>query len=118
MVFEGKKSFMKRLVSLLLTAVLLTVTCQPAAAQGDTSPQPASVRAKETGQIDVSIIPALSLCSPTEFTVSLTGQKPRTVVLEPDEGAQFPQNAETSFDGLAPDNYTLEVTQKLRMHTG
>ena len=110
MVFEGKKSFMKRLVSLLLTAVLLTVTCQPAAAQGDTSPQPASVRAKETGQIDVSIIPALSLCSPTEFTVSLTGQKPRTVVLEPDEGAQFPQNAETSFDGLAPDNYTLEVT--------
>ena len=55
-----------------------------------------------TGQVNVSISPALTMDSPVDFTVELSGEKIR-LTLDNDE-------EEVSFKGLSKGNYELKVT--------
>lgn len=61
-----------------------------------------------TGQIDVSLEPALILAQPVTFAVSLAGQGEKTITLAADGEAQTGETA-VSFPGLVPGDYVLKV---------
>ena len=64
-----------------------------------------------TGQVDVSIISAMLLGKSVEFTVSLTGQTEKSVILQCDkEAGSKTARQGVTFENLAPGNYTLMVT--------
>lgn len=105
---------MKQIISFLLAAVLLVMPCQQTAAvfAQSTSAKMETSRMAATGQVDVSIIPALKFDNPTEFYVKLSGAEMqlKQIGLSKDQGGQYPDKAETSFTGIEPGTYTLEVT--------
>ena len=59
-----------------------------------------------TGQVNVSVSPALSLDSPVEFTAELSGGFTRTLILDANGGSE----KEVSFKGLTPGDYTLKLS--------
>ena len=101
---------MKRIVSYLLAVLLALLPCQQAAAA-----ESAAGRAAAAGQVDVSVISALTLKKEVDFQVSLTNQntnekqtlKP-ALTLSKDNGEQ-PEKAEGTFENLVPGTYELRV---------
>lgn len=99
---------MKRIVSYLLAVILALLPCQQAIAA-----ESAAGAAFAPGQVDVSVISALTLKKETDFQVSLTNQNTKktrsdTLALPKDNGEQ-PAKAERTFDNLAPGAYELRV---------
>lgn len=64
---------------------------------------------KTKGQVDVTVRAAVLLGKSVEFTVSLTGQPDKKVVLAADSGKSGEKGGVT-FEGLADGTYTLSVT--------
>lgn len=63
------------------------------------------------GQVDVSIISGMVLEKSVDFTISLTGQNEKSVILPGDrEAGQQEALQGVSFENLAPGNYTLTVS--------
>ncbi len=60
-----------------------------------------------TGEINVSVAPALTLNSSVEFTAELTGRDSQKILLSSDNGEN---KTNASFKGLAPGEYALKVT--------
>lgn len=108
---------MKRMFSCLLAFVLVLTPCFPVFAEEAASDSEGEVQQAEefvkkeedTGQVDVIIYSAVLLEKSTEFTVSLTGQEDRSVVLEADSGRDA-ERAGVTFEGLEKGGYTLTVT--------
>lgn len=63
------------------------------------------------GQVDVEILSALDLRKDISFTVSLTGQEPKRVVLAADQEGQNGRasQADVTFEDLEPGTYVLTV---------
>lgn len=97
------KKKVKKFVS-VLTALMLTV--QPDfAVFAEESGSEASV--SETGQINVSVLPALSLESNVSFTAELSGSGAQTLTLDKDGNG-----GEVCFTNLSQGDYTLKVSAK------
>lgn len=105
---------MKRMISSLLAAALALSPCiQAGAAEAPKSP-PAAVQtvtnAAAKGQVDISVVSALTIMEEVPFTFSLTGQEAQVVPLASNKDSSVPTKAEASFGNLAKGTYTLEVT--------
>lgn len=66
-------------------------------------------RTVSTGQVNVEMISALILERDVEFTVSLTGQEEKQIILKRDDKTA-PQRCGVTFDALVPGSYTLMVS--------
>lgn len=101
---------MKRLVACLLAAALVfTQSLSAYALQNGSEAQENGGGKKSTGQVDVSIGPALILDRAVTFTVGLTGQASQTITLAADREEQTAPHR-VSFEGLTAGDYQLTVS--------
>lgn len=109
LILKGEKH-MKRIVSYLLAVLLALMPCQQAIAA-----ESATGRSIAPGQVDVSVISALTLKKKMDFQVSLTNQDTkekktlRPALTLPEDNGEQPAKAEGSFEDLVPGTYELRV---------
>lgn len=90
------------LASVISALSLLLLPLRDPALFAETSEE----KTEGTGQINVSVSPALPLESPVEFTAELSGGMTKILTLNADEENE----KEISFKGLAPGDYTLKLS--------
>lgn len=98
------KKSVKCLISVISTLSLLLQNC---AVFAETA-SPAEKKEAETGQIKVSVSPALPLSSPVKFTAELSGGGTQTFTL-PENSVS---DTEISFTGLTEGEHTLKLSAK------
>lgn len=97
------KKSVKCLISIVTALALQLPTIQSYAAFAEEA-LPAA--AEETGQVKVSVSPALPLSSPVTFTAELSGAGTKTLTL----GENSVYDEEVSFVGLTPGAHTLKLS--------
>ncbi len=90
------------LVSVISALSLLLIPIQAPAIFAETTKE----KTEGTGQVNVSVSPALPLSSPVEFTAELSGGVTQTFTLDADGSSE----KQISFKGLAPGDYTLKLS--------